>query len=148
FTEHGLRRVPVKRTPRAGLDLFAGGFEIDGHVRRFGPCGLAGLDHLLLRSVRGGPMNSAWAGCAGIPIPSPIVRGSTPVRCHWIAMKRGRVPIHSLSNPGATAPHEGDRPMALELGGIHHLTAVTADAPRNLKFYTRTLGMRLIKKTV
>jgi glyoxalase family protein len=38
--------------------------------------------------------------------------------------------------------------MALELGGIHHLTAVTADAPRNLKFYTQTLGMRLIKKTV
>jgi glyoxalase family protein len=38
--------------------------------------------------------------------------------------------------------------MTLELGGIHHLTAVTADAPRNLKFYTETLGMRLIKKTV
>ncbi len=38
--------------------------------------------------------------------------------------------------------------MTLELGGIHHLTAVTADAPRNLKFYTQTLGMRLIKKTV
>ncbi|MEQ9636998.1 MAG: ring-cleaving dioxygenase [Devosia marina] len=38
--------------------------------------------------------------------------------------------------------------MTLELGGIHHLTAVTADAPKNLKFYTRTLGMRLIKKTV
>ncbi|NMA98418.1 MAG: ring-cleaving dioxygenase [Phyllobacteriaceae bacterium] len=38
--------------------------------------------------------------------------------------------------------------MTLELGGIHHLTAVTADAPQNLKFYTQTLGMRLIKKTV
>jgi glyoxalase family protein len=38
--------------------------------------------------------------------------------------------------------------MTLELGGIHHLTAVTADAPRNLDFYTNTLGMRLIKKTV
>ena len=38
--------------------------------------------------------------------------------------------------------------MSLELGGIHHLTAVTADAPRNLQFYTNTLGMRLIKKTV
>ncbi len=38
--------------------------------------------------------------------------------------------------------------MTLELGGIHHLTAVTADAPRNLQFYTQTLGMRLIKKTV
>ncbi|ODT79531.1 MAG: ring-cleaving dioxygenase [Pelagibacterium sp. SCN 64-44] len=38
--------------------------------------------------------------------------------------------------------------MTLDLGGIHHLTAVTADAPRNLKFYTQTMGMRLIKKTV
>lgn len=38
--------------------------------------------------------------------------------------------------------------MTPELGGIHHLTAVTAEAPRNLQFYTGTLGMRLIKKTV
>ncbi|MDB5528571.1 MAG: ring-cleaving dioxygenase [Devosia sp.] len=38
--------------------------------------------------------------------------------------------------------------MTLQLSGIHHLTAVTADAPQNLKFYTQTLGMRLIKKTV
>src|SRR4051812_20239626 len=36
----------------------------------------------------------------------------------------------------------------MQLTGIHHLTAVTADAPRNLAFYTRTLGMRLVKKTV
>ena len=32
--------------------------------------------------------------------------------------------------------------------GIHHLTAITADAPGNLVFYTQTLGMRLVKKTV
>ena len=36
----------------------------------------------------------------------------------------------------------------MQLTGIHHLTAVTADAPRNHDFYTRTLGMRLVKKTV
>jgi glyoxalase family protein len=36
----------------------------------------------------------------------------------------------------------------MELTGIHHLTAVTADAPRNHAFYTGTLGMRLVKKTV
>jgi glyoxalase family protein len=35
-----------------------------------------------------------------------------------------------------------------QLTGIHHLTAVTADAPRNVDFYTRTLGLRLVKKTV
>ncbi len=38
--------------------------------------------------------------------------------------------------------------MTLQLTGIHHLTAITADAPGNLRFYTRTLGMRLVKKTV
>jgi len=36
----------------------------------------------------------------------------------------------------------------MQLTGIHHLTAVTGDAPRNHDFYTRTLGMRLVKKTV
>lgn len=38
--------------------------------------------------------------------------------------------------------------MALELHGIHHLTAVTARAGENHAFYTRQLGMRLVKKTV
>jgi glyoxalase family protein len=38
--------------------------------------------------------------------------------------------------------------MALELSGLHHLTAVTANAPRNVNFYTDTLGLRLVKKTV
>ena len=36
----------------------------------------------------------------------------------------------------------------LQLGGIHHLTAVTADASGNHDFYTRVLGMRMVKKTV
>lgn len=34
------------------------------------------------------------------------------------------------------------------LTGLHHVTAVTANAPANLDFYTRVLGMRLVKKTV
>lgn len=36
----------------------------------------------------------------------------------------------------------------MELTGIHHLTAITADAPGNKRFYTDTLGLRLVKKTV
>jgi len=35
-----------------------------------------------------------------------------------------------------------------QLTGIHHLTAVTANASGNHDFYTRLLGMRLVKKTV
>ena len=38
--------------------------------------------------------------------------------------------------------------MNLELAGIHHLTAITARAPENRRFYTDTLGLRLVKKTV
>ena len=34
------------------------------------------------------------------------------------------------------------------LTGIHHLTAVSADAPGNHAFYTKVLGMRLVKRTV
>ena len=36
----------------------------------------------------------------------------------------------------------------MQLHGIHHLTAVTADARGTHDFYTRVLGMRLVKKTV
>ena len=36
----------------------------------------------------------------------------------------------------------------MQLTGFHHLTAVTADAPGNHDFYTRILGLRLVKKTV
>lgn len=36
----------------------------------------------------------------------------------------------------------------MQLTGIHHLTAVTANAAQNHAFYTRTLGLRLVKKTV
>ncbi len=36
----------------------------------------------------------------------------------------------------------------MKLEGIHHITAITADAPRNVDFYTRVLGLRLVKKTV
>ncbi|MDQ3675519.1 MAG: VOC family protein, partial [Actinomycetota bacterium] len=34
------------------------------------------------------------------------------------------------------------------LEGLHHITAITADAPRNVDFYARLLGLRFVKKTV
>jgi len=36
----------------------------------------------------------------------------------------------------------------MRLEGIHHITAITADARRNLDFYVRVLGLRFVKKTV
>jgi glyoxalase family protein len=36
----------------------------------------------------------------------------------------------------------------MRLEGIHHITAITGDAPGNVDFYTGTLGLRLVAKTV
>jgi glyoxalase family protein len=36
----------------------------------------------------------------------------------------------------------------MHLEGLHHITAITADALRNVDFYTGTLGLRFVKKTV
>ena len=36
----------------------------------------------------------------------------------------------------------------MRLHGIHHVTCITGDAPKNLAFYTDTLGLRMVKKTV
>ncbi|MCM3719063.1 ring-cleaving dioxygenase [Fictibacillus phosphorivorans] len=36
----------------------------------------------------------------------------------------------------------------MKLKGIHHVSALTAKAPENFKFYTEVMGLRLIKKTV
>src|SRR3712207_4336086 len=38
--------------------------------------------------------------------------------------------------------------IGMDFEGIHHVTAITGDAPRNVDFYTRVLGLRLVKKTV
>jgi glyoxalase family protein len=34
------------------------------------------------------------------------------------------------------------------IDGIHHITLITGDAARNVDFYARVLGLRLVKKTV
>ncbi len=36
----------------------------------------------------------------------------------------------------------------MNLDGIHHITAITGDAARNVDFYTRVLGLRMTAKTV
>jgi glyoxalase family protein len=36
----------------------------------------------------------------------------------------------------------------VKLEGIHHITAITADAQKNVDFYAGALGLRLVKKTV
>jgi glyoxalase family protein len=36
----------------------------------------------------------------------------------------------------------------MQLEGIHHITAITGDAPQNVGFYTDVIGLRLVAKTV
>jgi glyoxalase family protein len=36
----------------------------------------------------------------------------------------------------------------MHVTGLHHVTAITGNAPENVRFYTQTLGLRLVKKTV
>jgi glyoxalase family protein len=36
----------------------------------------------------------------------------------------------------------------VEFSGIHHLTAISSAIRENHRFYTQTLGMRLVKRTV
>jgi glyoxalase family protein len=38
--------------------------------------------------------------------------------------------------------------MENQIKGIHHITAIAGNAKRNVKFYTETLGLHLVKKTV
>lgn len=38
--------------------------------------------------------------------------------------------------------------MTKEIIGLHHVTAIANNAQRNLDFYTKILGLRLVKKTV
>ena len=40
------------------------------------------------------------------------------------------------------------RPATMHFDGIHHISAITGDARRNVDFYTRVLGLRLTAKTV
>jgi glyoxalase family protein len=36
----------------------------------------------------------------------------------------------------------------MKLEGVHHITCITGDAPRNVEFYVGLLGLRLVKKSV
>src|SRR2546427_13060544 len=43
---------------------------------------------------------------------------------------------------------ERSGPMNASILGIHHVTAITADAQKNVDFYCGVLGLRLVKLTV
>ena len=38
--------------------------------------------------------------------------------------------------------------MENKILGLHHITAIANNAKRNVDFYTKVLGLRMVKKTV
>ena len=54
----------------------------------------------------------------------------------------------SAHDPLAAAATMGRQNGEAHASGIHHVTSIAGSARRNLDFYTGTLGLRLIKKTV
>src|SRR5580700_3425771 len=78
---------------------------------------------------------------------------ATPFRRHRILWLRlglglGLAPSPCSDNTTAAWPsfplRMEDRPMS----GIHHVTAISGGAARNLDFYARVIGLRFVKKTV
>src|SRR5881397_2925817 len=59
--------------------------------------------------------------------------------------ERQAVPGIIRRSRGAVALSED---ITMQRNGIHHVTAIAGPARRNIDFYTRTLGLRLVKKTV
>ena len=53
---------------------------------------------------------------------------------------------HPTATPTTQGAESGER--SLDLLGIHHLTAISARIGDNKRFYTETLGMRLVKRSV
>src|SRR5258708_29785271 len=71
--------------------------------------------------------------------------------CRWRVLQpyptsspRRPKPAAPVFNGGAVTRED----HAMQLTGIHHLTAISAKPRENLAFYTGLLGMRLVKKTV
>ena len=67
---------------------------------------------------------------------TPHTRHASPRPGHWLSSAA------SLSKQ--PFPTTGGSAMA----GIHHVTAIAGRADRNVDFYTRVLGLRLVKRTV
>src|SRR5438309_961160 len=57
-----------------------------------------------------------------------------------------RAVLHAAIIATGGPPRRYRGPIKLE--GIHHITAITGDAPANVEFYVRVLGLRLVKKSV
>jgi glyoxalase family protein len=92
--------------------------------------------------------------CEALVQPSahrPVLAHPVPPRrlCPWReARSGGAVEPRRFPRPAVSGASPRDRLGRMPLNGIHHISAITGDARRNLDFYTRVLGLRLVAKTV
>src|SRR5258707_1494122 len=107
-------------------------------ARRFGRCSSAAAS-LVTSSSRCAPKRKA------------CLTGWNPSSTARAGSRRAR-PKRGISDPSRTAPMIAGAlacwPIGLKLDGIHHISAITGDAPGNVEFYTSVLGMRMVKRTV
>ena len=116
--------------PLARLDELTGALE-PGHVLRAVPGGGGYFPAACIRSA--------------LLIPAACTRISTsPVP----GTGSGRSATPSLPSLDHDCTHRRWQDTAMRLHGIHHVTCITGDAPQNVAFYTDTLGLRMVKKTV
>src|ERR1700704_2410365 len=83
---------------------------------------------------------------------SPAEHGFCPV-AHWTWATSSATPTSTRLCPARSGSHRlPGSPMGqdegMKLEGVHHITAITGDAQKNVDFYAGVLGLRLVKKTV
>ncbi len=108
------------------------------------------------------PGRCRWSGRASAsgspPCDRARARRTTSARSWWPSWPRRRGLLHGvLLLPRCRAIIARNyffasltrlAEVSMQLQGIHHISAITGDARRNLDFYTRVLGLRLVAKTV
>src|SRR5919108_5372115 len=83
-----------------------------------------------------------WCATTGTPAGSPAssTRSSRPPGPAIVCSRVG--------TPESMPAGDMVARTTMRLDGIHHITAITSDAQRNVDFYVGVLGLRLVKKTV
>src|SRR4249919_3465286 len=70
-------------------------------------------------------------------------------RSRWCSRQQRHSHQHRRATDSRrSTDHAGGVTTMMELSGIHHLTAISAKIAENHRFYTQTLGMRLVKRSV
>src|SRR5207253_8621045 len=78
-----------------------------------------------------------------------VLDGAASVQEHELALRlAGRRPRTRCQAHAKIMTTKVESKPAMRFEGIHHITCITADAPGNVDFYVRVLGLRLVKKSV